>query len=113
MSCVLSVATTAASCAAPLAAPLRLPRARDFRPEDLPPAAPGICKKNQDDPAEISDTTRKAGPNTSALSSVRWRIHSVDSPQNAPTATPAETASCWLTLTMVVARLIWLGSTSA
>jgi len=31
----------------------------------------------------------------------------------APTATPAEIASCWLTLTSVVARLICEGSTSA
>src|SRR5712672_1611708 len=37
----------------------------------------------------------------------------VDSTENAPTATPAETASCWLTLTSVVARLICAGSTSA
>ena len=37
----------------------------------------------------------------------------VDSTENAPTATPAEIASCWLTLTSVVARLICAGSTSA
>src|SRR5689334_20280522 len=113
MSWVPSVATTAASCAAPLAAPLRLDIASALRPEISWPASLGICQKNQDDAAETSDTTRKAGANTSADNSVRCRIQSVDSTQNAPTATPAETASCWLTLTMVVARLIWLGSTSA
>src|ERR1700757_2816462 len=106
MSWVLSVATTAASCAAPLAAPLRLASASALRPDISWPASAGICQKKYDDVAEISDTTRKAGPNTSADNSVRWRAHNVDSTQAAPTATPAETASCWLTLTSVVARLI-------
>ena len=35
------------------------------------------------------------------------------STEKAPTATPAEIASCWLTLTSVVARLICAGSISA
>ena len=84
-----------------------------MRPEISWPASSGICQKNQADAAEMIETTIKAGANMLASSSVAWRQNIVDSTQNAPTATPAEIASCWLTLTSVVARLICAGSTSA
>ena len=58
-------------------------------------------------------TTMNAGAKSAALSSCTWCTSMVDSTENAPTATPAEIASCWLTLTSVVARLICAGSTSA
>ena len=78
------------------------------------PASSGICQKNQADAAEMIDTTMKAGANIvgDQLGGVTHQ-HRRSPPQNAPTATPAEIASCWLTLTSVVARLICAGSTSA
>ena len=58
-------------------------------------------------------TTTKAGANGVRVQFGHMAHHIVDSTENAPTATPAEIASCWLTLTSVVARLICAGSTSA
>ena len=62
---------------------------------------------------EITATIRNAGQKSPALSSTEWFAAIVASTVKAPTATPAEIASCWLTLTSVVARLISLGVTSA
>src|SRR5215475_14336618 len=94
------VSWTAALVAA-FAAPLRLEISTALRPEISWPASSGICQKNQLDAAEVSPTKMKAGQNTVASISLTWRHHIVDSTEKAPTATPADTASCWLTLTSV------------
>ena len=83
------------------------------RPDTWWPASDGISAKTIADDAEISATTMKAGPKSEATRSEPLRINSVSSTENAPTATPAEMASCWVTLTSVVARLMRAMSTSA
>src|SRR4051812_33036047 len=89
-SSVSSVAVLVAAAAAPL----RLEISTALRPEISWPASSGICQKNQADAAEMIETTTKAGANMLASSSVAWRQNIVDSTENAPTATPAEIASC-------------------
>jgi len=53
-----------------LSAPLRLEISTTLRPEISWPASSGICQKKYADAAEMIATTRNAGGNTPALSSV-------------------------------------------
>src|SRR5262245_66680128 len=63
--------------------------------------------------AEMSDTTIQAGWKSAAVIVDAPRSCSVSSTSAAPTATPTEIESCWLTATSEVARLMDRWSMSA